>query len=357
MTIESETEERAKAAVEVFRDKLVKRQISLKAFEADEPALSGKAYKVSGKILQGIESDKAKEISKVIRDEKLKGVQAQIQGDQLRVSGKKKDDLQAVIALLKGRTSGSRCSSSTTGSAPGLSGGKRHVRARVRSTFNPWRRLALRPGSLQATPGRAADGRSATARARPGAPATVPWRRRMLRATARTRRSARTRHRFRDRGRCGQAVILVQASKHGACCRLLHPQPEEGQLTMDLSGTWRLESAYFVAQKTGDRVDLLGAEPFGFLTLEPSGRSALARRRPAIPRHSSTRRFPRPLLVDGETAVAQVDGAWDPSWVGTEQVRFFTIGGRKPSLRSAPLQHPSFPDDEVVAYTTWDREA
>ena len=104
--IESETEERAKAAVEVFKEKLIKRNISLKAFEAGEPAVSGKTYKVSGKILQGIESDKAKEISKTIRDEKLKGVQAQIQGDQLRVSGKKKDDLQAVIALLKGRDFG-----------------------------------------------------------------------------------------------------------------------------------------------------------------------------------------------------------------------------------------------------------
>ncbi len=106
VTIQSETEERAKAAVDVFRDKLVKRQISLKAFEAGEPTLSGKTYKISGKILQGIEATKAKEISKAIRDEKLKGVQAQIQGDQLRVSGKKKDDLQAVIALLKGKDFG-----------------------------------------------------------------------------------------------------------------------------------------------------------------------------------------------------------------------------------------------------------
>ena len=106
ITIESETEERAKAAVEVFREKLVKRSVSLKAVELDEPTVSGKTYRVRGKILEGISSDKAKEIGKVIRDEKLKGVQAQIQGDQLRVSGKKKDDLQAVIALLKSRDFG-----------------------------------------------------------------------------------------------------------------------------------------------------------------------------------------------------------------------------------------------------------
>ncbi|MFI5605926.1 YajQ family cyclic di-GMP-binding protein [Amycolatopsis sp. NPDC051903] len=103
LTVESETEERALAAVEVFKEKLIKRNISLKAFEAGEPAISGKTYKIGGKILQGIASDKAKQIAKFIRDEGPKGVQAQIQGDQLRVSGKKKDQLQDVIALLKGK--------------------------------------------------------------------------------------------------------------------------------------------------------------------------------------------------------------------------------------------------------------
>lgn len=103
IAIESETEERALAAVEVFKEKLIKRSISLKAFEADEPALSAKIYKIGGKIIQGIASDKAKQIAKFIRDEGPKGVQAQIQGDQLRVSGKKKDQLQDVIALLKGK--------------------------------------------------------------------------------------------------------------------------------------------------------------------------------------------------------------------------------------------------------------
>ena len=106
IVITSETEERAKAAAEVFREKLIKRSVSLKAVELDEPTQSGKTYRIHGRILEGISSEKAKEIGKVIRDEKLKGVQAQIQGDQLRVSGKKKDDLQAVIALLKGRDFG-----------------------------------------------------------------------------------------------------------------------------------------------------------------------------------------------------------------------------------------------------------
>ena len=103
ITIQAETEERCSAAVEVFKEKLIKRNISLKSFDVGEPAVSGKIYKVTGRIVQGIESDKAKKISKAIRDEGPKGVQAQIQGDQLRVSAKKKDDLQTVIALLKSK--------------------------------------------------------------------------------------------------------------------------------------------------------------------------------------------------------------------------------------------------------------
>lgn len=101
VAIQADTEERCLAAIDVFKEKLVKRGISLKALEVGEPELSGKIYKVSGTIVQGIASDKAKQIAKTIRDEGPKGVQAQIQGDQLRVSGKKKDHLQDVINLLK----------------------------------------------------------------------------------------------------------------------------------------------------------------------------------------------------------------------------------------------------------------
>ncbi len=103
ITIESETEERCSAAIDVLKEKLIRRDISLKAFDVGEPAVSGKIYKVTGSIVQGISKDKGKEISKVIRDEGPKGIQAQMQDDQLRVIGKKKDDLQAVIGLLKGR--------------------------------------------------------------------------------------------------------------------------------------------------------------------------------------------------------------------------------------------------------------
>ncbi len=95
------TEERCAAAIEVFKEKLVKRGISLRAFEVGEPQASGKTFRVTGNLVEGISSEHAKTISKKIRDEGPKGVQAQIQGDQLRVSSKKRDDLQTVIALLK----------------------------------------------------------------------------------------------------------------------------------------------------------------------------------------------------------------------------------------------------------------
>jgi hypothetical protein len=102
VTLQADTEERVAAALDVFKEKLIKRGISLKALDADEPQASGRTYKISATIKQGIASDKAKEIAKLIRDQGPKGVQAQIQGDQLRVSGKKRDDLQAVQQLLRG---------------------------------------------------------------------------------------------------------------------------------------------------------------------------------------------------------------------------------------------------------------
>ena len=103
IAIKAESEERCKALLDVFKEKLVKRTISLKTLEAGEPQQSGKEYRITAKVNEGISQDNAKKVAKVIRDEGPKGVQPQIQGDQLRVSAKKKDDLQAVIALLKGK--------------------------------------------------------------------------------------------------------------------------------------------------------------------------------------------------------------------------------------------------------------
>ncbi|HEX6467628.1 MAG TPA: YajQ family cyclic di-GMP-binding protein [Streptosporangiaceae bacterium] len=101
--IQANSEERAKAVLDVFKEKLVKRGVSLKALDAGDPKPSGKLYKLGVDLKEGISQENAKKIGKIIRDEGPKGVRAQIQGDELRVSSKKKDDLQQVITLLKGK--------------------------------------------------------------------------------------------------------------------------------------------------------------------------------------------------------------------------------------------------------------
>jgi cyclic-di-GMP-binding protein len=100
--ITANADERALAVLEVFKEKLIKRGISLKALETGDPRQSGKDVKINGSFSQGISTEQAKKVSKLIRDEGPKGVKVQVQGDELRVTSKKRDDLQEVIALLKG---------------------------------------------------------------------------------------------------------------------------------------------------------------------------------------------------------------------------------------------------------------
>jgi uncharacterized protein YajQ (UPF0234 family) len=90
--MKANTEERVKAILEVFESKLIKRGISLRSLDAGEPYASGKEYRIEASMKAGI-----------IRDEGPKGVKSQIQGDELRVSSKSRDDLQATMALLKGK--------------------------------------------------------------------------------------------------------------------------------------------------------------------------------------------------------------------------------------------------------------
>ncbi|MET9481855.1 MULTISPECIES: YajQ family cyclic di-GMP-binding protein [Streptomyces] len=101
--MQANSEERVKAILDVFQSKLIKRGISLKSLDAGEPQLSGKEYKIFATIEEGISQDNAKKVAKIIRDEGPKGIKAQVQGDELRVSSKSRDDLQTVISLLKGR--------------------------------------------------------------------------------------------------------------------------------------------------------------------------------------------------------------------------------------------------------------
>lgn len=101
--IKANSEERAKAVLDVFQSKLAKRGISLKSLDSGEPFASGKEYRIESTMKEGIAQDDAKKITKIVRDEGPKGVKATIQGDELRVSSKSRDDLQETIALLKGK--------------------------------------------------------------------------------------------------------------------------------------------------------------------------------------------------------------------------------------------------------------
>jgi uncharacterized protein YajQ (UPF0234 family) len=101
--IKANSEERAKAVLDVFESKLIKRGISLRSLDAGEPFASGKEYRIEASIKEGISSEDAKKIAKIIRDEAPKSIKSQIQGDELRVQSKSRDDLQATIALLKGK--------------------------------------------------------------------------------------------------------------------------------------------------------------------------------------------------------------------------------------------------------------
>jgi cyclic-di-GMP-binding protein len=101
IVVTASSEERVMAALDVLKDKLVKRKVSLKTLDHDEPKPAGGAtYRLDIALREGIPTDKAKAMVKTIKASKLK-VQVAIQGEQLRVSGKSRDDLQEVQALLR----------------------------------------------------------------------------------------------------------------------------------------------------------------------------------------------------------------------------------------------------------------
>jgi uncharacterized protein YajQ (UPF0234 family) len=102
ITLESSADDRVNALKQVLEEKLVKRKVSLKGvdFGTVVPAAGGRS-RLEATLAAGISSDKARELNKFIKALALKGIQSQTQGDELRVIGKKRDDLQAVIAALK----------------------------------------------------------------------------------------------------------------------------------------------------------------------------------------------------------------------------------------------------------------
>jgi uncharacterized protein YajQ (UPF0234 family) len=101
VTLEADTEERVKAVLDVFKDKLIKRNVSLKHLDASEPSLSGKTYGIKCEFKEGITTENAKKIAKFLKESGPKSLKTQIQGEELRVSSKSRDDLQTAIAQVK----------------------------------------------------------------------------------------------------------------------------------------------------------------------------------------------------------------------------------------------------------------
>ena len=100
--LESSTEDRLAALVVVLEEKLVRRKVSLKSLDWGEvETASGARSRQMARLQAGIDSERARAVNKAIKDLGLKGVQSQTQGDQVRVTGKKRDTLQEIIAALK----------------------------------------------------------------------------------------------------------------------------------------------------------------------------------------------------------------------------------------------------------------
>ena len=103
LTIRTSSEDRLRALKVLLEEKFVKRQISLRGLEWGKvEQASGESVRQIVTVTVGISSEKAREINKLIKENAPKGIASQTQGEQLRVTGKKRDDLQATMALLKG---------------------------------------------------------------------------------------------------------------------------------------------------------------------------------------------------------------------------------------------------------------
>lgn len=100
VTLIAEAEFQVQQMLDILQGALHKAGVDIACLEVGEPVMSGKLTRMPVTVRTGLESELAKKIVKMIKDKKLK-VQAQIQGDQVRVTGKKRDDLQSVIAMLR----------------------------------------------------------------------------------------------------------------------------------------------------------------------------------------------------------------------------------------------------------------
>jgi hypothetical protein len=131
-------------------------------------------------------------------------------------------------------------------------------------------------------------------------------------------------------------------------------------------GVWRFIAGYAIAEETGERTDLYGAEPRGYAIfdaggrmmgmLEASGRVAGDSETEMAELYRSIIAYSGKWSVDAEKFITEVDLASDPSLVGTAQVRYYTYDGQMMSLRTPPMALPRFGGRTAVIYADWKRE-
>jgi Lipocalin-like domain len=134
----------------------------------------------------------------------------------------------------------------------------------------------------------------------------------------------------------------------------------------DITGAWHLTGVYAIVQGTGERIEPLGGRPVGCVIFDPSGYMigimASASREPAVSDADIQKLFRTLIAYSGRWSIDEgeyiitVDIAWDPNWVGTKQVRYYSFDGRTLSLHTPLIEHPSFPGQKVIGYADWQRE-
>ncbi len=134
-----------------------------------------------------------------------------------------------------------------------------------------------------------------------------------------------------------------------------------------LAGAWRVVSAYVEFADTGEAVDTLGPNPEGWIVFTEGGRmigimTAAGRQTPSAPADferlfKSMVAYSGALAIDEQAGsfVNRVDTAWQPSWVGTEQLRYFTVEGDALLIRSAEQTLPQFGDRRLTSIVTFRR--
>lgn len=129
-----------------------------------------------------------------------------------------------------------------------------------------------------------------------------------------------------------------------------------------LFGTWRLLTIEFVTSDTGERTEMYGADPLGFITITPDQRMMAIisvrepRERDDAALFKQMMAYTGPVRIEGDDQfITTVEAAWHPGWVGTEQARFFTIADDILSIISAEVSHPNYPGRKGRGIVRWER--